>query len=118
LPHDDSSPLLQILAGVFSLLVGAAGWFYLFYSRAAEKLAGVEAARTNALRVNLRRVGGCAMIGLAVTFYIGCVALLRRNLTLFGAMMFAVLVLMAVILVLGLVDLRLTNRLRRRNDDK
>ncbi len=109
---------LQILAAALALLIGAAGWFYLFYSRAAQNLAGVEDIRTNGLRVRLRRVGGCAMILLAVAFYISCVALLRHQFRLFAGTTLGVLLLMGTILVLGLMDLRLTNKLRRRQRDK
>lgn len=103
------------IAGIFSLLVAAAGWFYLFYSNAAAKLVGVEGARTNALRVRLRRVGGTAMILLGAAFYVACDAILREQvrLRLFLGMMLAVLALMAVTLVLGIIDLRLTRQLRK-----
>jgi hypothetical protein len=56
------------------------------------------------------------MIALAVAFYISCVALLRKQMKLFALTMLAVLLLMSIILVLGLIDLRLTQRLRRRQD--
>jgi len=105
------------IAGIFSLLTAAAGWFYLFYSRAAEKLVGVEGARANARRVRLRRVGGTAMILLGAAFYVACAALIRRDLALFSGMMLAVLTLMAVTLILGLMDLRLTRKLRK-NDER
>jgi drug/metabolite transporter (DMT)-like permease len=101
------------LAGIFSLLVAAAGWFYLFYSRAAQKLAGVEGTRANAQRVRLRRINGVAMILLGAAFYVGCNALVRHELSLFAGMMFAVLTLLATTLVLGLLDLRMTRKLRR-----
>ena len=104
---------MQLLAGIFSLLVGAAGWFYLFYSRAVENLAAVEDLGTNQYRARLRRLGGIAMILLAIAFYICCVMLSRGNLRAFAGTLFAVLALMGVILVLGLIDLRLTNKLRR-----
>jgi peptidoglycan/LPS O-acetylase OafA/YrhL len=103
------------IAGIFSLLTAAAGWFYLFYSRAAEKLVGVEGARVNARRIRLRRVGGSAMILLGAAFYVACAALVRKDLSLFSGMMLAVLALMAVTLVLGLMDLRLTRKLRKNN---
>jgi peptidoglycan/LPS O-acetylase OafA/YrhL len=104
------------IAGIFSLQVAAAGWFYLFYSRAAEKLVGVEGARTNARRVRLRRVGGTAMILLGAAFYVACDALVRKDIALFSGLMLAVLALMAVTLVLGIVDLRLTRQLRKSQD--
>jgi len=104
----------RVLPPIFSLLVAAAGWFYMFYSTAANKLAGEEGEATNRKRVRLRRFGGCCMILLAVAFYVGCEALNRHDLRLFSGMMLAVLALMAATLVLALIDLRLTSDLRRR----
>ena len=109
-----SDAFMQILAGSLSLLIGAAGWYYLFYSRAAQGLSGVEQERVNLRRVRLRRVGGCVMILLAIVFYVCCVALIRRQIRLFAGTMFGVLLLMGTILVLGLMDLRMTRNLRRR----
>ena len=104
------------IAGIFSLLVAAAGWFYLFYSRAASKLVSVEGARTNSLRIRLRRVGGTAMILLGAVFYVACDALNREQLAVFSGLMLAVLALMATTLVLGIIDLRLTRQLRKTQD--
>lgn len=101
------------LPAIFSILVGAAGWFYMFYSKAAENLAGVEAASINRLRIRLRRIGAAAMIVLAAVFYIGCVALEQRRPAEAAGYLLAVLVLMGAIVALGLVDLRLTQKLRR-----
>lgn len=98
---------------MFSLLVAAAGWYYMFYSSAAQRLAGIENQAVNQKRVRLRRLGGCSMIMLAMAFYVGCDALNRHDLGLFSGMMLAVLALMALTLVLALIDLRLTGKLRR-----
>jgi uncharacterized protein YjeT (DUF2065 family) len=103
----------RVLPAMFSLLVAAAGWFYMFYSRAAHQLAGIESAAANQKRVRLRRIGGCSMILLAVVFYIGCDALNRHDLQLFSGMMLAVLGLLALTLFLALLDIRLTRDLRR-----
>jgi UDP-N-acetylmuramyl pentapeptide phosphotransferase/UDP-N-acetylglucosamine-1-phosphate transferase len=103
----------RVLPAIFSLLVAAAVWFYMFYSSAAQQLAGIENRAANQRRVRLRRMGGCSMILLAVAFYVGCDALNRHDLGLFSGMMLAVLALMALTLVLALIDLRLTGKLRR-----
>ncbi|CAN5626250.1 hypothetical protein BH09PLA1_BH09PLA1_14980 [soil metagenome] len=113
---------MQILAGILCLLVAAAGWYYMFYSRAAQNLSGIEDQEANRRRVFLRRVSGGMMCALAVVLYIGIAALgrtdslgnARPDVKLFAWMMLAVLALMAVILVFGLMDLRLTQALRRR----
>jgi drug/metabolite transporter (DMT)-like permease len=103
----------RVLPAMFSLLVAAAGWFYMFYSGAAQQLAGIERPVANQKRVRLRRIGGCSMIMLAIAFYVGCDALNRHDLQLFSGMMLAVLALMALTLFLALIDLRLTRDLRR-----
>ncbi|WP_428937089.1 hypothetical protein [Fontivita pretiosa] len=104
----------RILSGIFALLVAAAGWFYIFYSRAAANLAGIENPRTNRLRIALRRTGGAAMFLLAVAFYAFYVAIERRRVTWAAVLLLSVLALLGAIVVLGLVDLRLTYQLRRR----
>ena len=104
---------MNYLPAIFSLIVAAAGWFYLFYSRAAANLAAVEATPANRLRIRLRRVGGLMMILLAVSFYVGFVAIERRSARTAAAFLLAVFLTMSAIVVLGLVDLRLTHKLRR-----
>jgi hypothetical protein len=109
---------MRYLPEIFSLIVAAAGWFYMFYSRAASNLAVVESQHVNRLRVRLRRLGGFAMILLAAAFYAGSVALERRRAEWAAILLLIVLVLMCVIVALGLLDLRLTNRLRRSRQQK
>ena len=112
---------MLILAGIFSLLVAAAGWYYMFYSRAAQKLATIEGTKANRRRVTLRRINGATMCALAVVMYVGVAALTRQDehgprpdIKLFAGMMFALVLLIIALLVLGLMDLRLTRDLRRR----
>lgn len=105
----------MLLAAVFCLLVAAAGWHYMFYSRAAGRLASVEEENANWLRGVLRRIGGAAMLLLAVCFFALCAAVEssagRAVVLVLG---FTVLMLLTVILFLGLLDVRLTWKLRRR----
>lgn len=101
------------LPGIFALLVAAAGWFYLFYSRAATNLSGLEESHDNWLRIMLRRVGGIVMILLAISFYAGSVAIDQERTVLAAVCMAAVFVLLAAIIVLGLLDIRLTAKLRK-----
>lgn len=113
---------MLILAGIFSLLVAAAGWYYMFYSRAAHHLSALEGPAANRRRVMLRRLNGFTMCALAVVMYVGVAALARQDeqgrpqpdVKLFAAMMGALLLLIVALLVLGLMDLRLTHQLRRR----
>lgn len=105
--------MLEALPAIFALLVAIAGWFYLFYSRAAANLSSVESQTINRLRVRLRRTGGLMMIVLAVAFYAACVALDRQNMRSAAAYLGIVLLLLVAILVFGLIDLNLTRKVRR-----
>jgi peptidoglycan/LPS O-acetylase OafA/YrhL len=107
---------MRYLAGIFALLTGASGWYYLFYSRAAHRLAGIEDQRLNERRVGLRRVGGVAMLLLAALFFTGVYALDEEGWSPFTVMFvwLAVLVLLIAVVVLAMIDLRLTRKLRSR----
>lgn len=101
---------------VFCLLVGAAGWYYMFYSRAAVHLEGIELIHLNMRRRRLRRIGGFIMMLLAA----GVFALFNRfdpvsHPAVAAWILLGVLLLLAGIVVLGLLDLRLTWRLRTRS---
>jgi UDP-N-acetylmuramyl pentapeptide phosphotransferase/UDP-N-acetylglucosamine-1-phosphate transferase len=98
----------------FSLLVAISGWFYLFYSKAAENLAGIEQHRINRRRIRLRRLGGSAMFLLAIAFFAGVRSVDHENSPhAFIAIWFAVILLLAIIVLLGLLDLRLTWKLKK-----
>ena len=104
------------LATTLALLIATAGWHYLFYSRAAERLAGVEQERLNRLRVVLRRAGGVVLLILGPTFFAGFRTLLPEtdfNPSAFVALWLSVLGLMGVMVVLAMVDVRLTWKLRQ-----
>jgi hypothetical protein len=106
---------MRYLAGIFALLTGASGWFYLFYSRAAQRLAGIEDQRINDRRIALRRVGGAVMLLLAGLFFTGVYALDQPGwapVTIM-AVWLAVFVLLIAVVVLAMIDLRLTRKLRR-----
>ena len=107
---------MPYLAGIFALLTAAAGWYYLFYSRAATRLADLEDERINGRRVRLRRAGGVAMLLLGGLLYAGLRTLDNPNQSpgVFLGVWLAVLALLAVLVVLALVDVRLTHRLRSR----
>lgn len=112
----------EYLPAMFAFVVGAAGWFYLFYSRAAHRLEGVEDPALNLRRIRLRRIGGFLMLLLATATIMGFYTFTGetesgalRNEMGFMLSWLAVLVLLLGIVVLGLIDLRLTMRLRRQH---
>ncbi|HEX3357639.1 MAG TPA: hypothetical protein VHS31_11770 [Tepidisphaeraceae bacterium] len=100
------------LPAIFALLVLAAGWYYIFYSSAAHRLSGVEDLRLNAVRIRLRRVNGIVMMMLAVSFYAACYTVNDARSA--SWVFISIIVLMAAMLVLALIDLQLTKRLRAR----
>lgn len=104
----------RALSAIFAALVATAGWFYMFYSRAAQKLGGVEGAATNLQRVRLRRINGCAMFLLAVGIFAGVWSVDHKTSPgPFLIIWFGVMIVLCVIVVLALLDLRLTAKLRR-----
>lgn len=106
----------RLLPSLFALLVGVAGWYYMFYSPAATNLAAIERPDVNRVRVLLRRLGGFMMILLAVAFYVGAMALIDENALVALVCLGAVTILLSIVIALGVVDLKLTRRLRGRSD--
>lgn len=107
---------MPVLAAILALLTGVAGWFYMFHSRAAAGLIEVEDRALNARRVRLRRIGGFVMLALGAMFYVAAAATEGegRPGLLFVIGWLSVMCLLAALVVLALVDVRLTLRLRRR----
>ena len=97
---------------IFSLLTAAAGWYYLFYSRAAHQLESIEAQQINVVRILLRRVGGLVMILLGALFFAGFQRRVESSVQVYTAVWLGVLFLLAAIVVLALIDMRLTWKLR------
>ena len=94
------------------LLVGVAGWYYLFYSRAAHRLATIEVNAANARRIRLRRMNGAVMLVLAALIYIGARGIdPEQRPRAFLAVWIGVFFLLLAVVVLALVDLRLTMKL-------
>lgn len=105
----------MFLTASFSLLVAAAGWYYMFYSRAAERLSGLEEGPLNVRRQHLRQLNGLVMFLMAVGFFAGFHAVdPARQPRAFVLIWTIVFLLLMIIVLLALVDLRLTWRLRER----
>jgi Na+/H+ antiporter NhaD/arsenite permease-like protein len=101
------------LPAMFSLLVATAGWFYMFYSRAAHNLHEFENDARNLRRIRLRRVGGFVMFLLAIAFFILFQPYVWKSSATVMGMLALVMLLLLAIVVLGLIDLRLTWLLRK-----
>lgn len=103
----------QIIPTVFSLLCAAAGWYYLMHAGSAAKLGEFERPADNQMRIRLRRWGGILMVLIAAAFYIGFrVADAEGNGVVVAVCMLAVVVLLPIVLLLALVDMRLTRKMR------
>ncbi|MCC7351073.1 MAG: hypothetical protein IT446_10930 [Phycisphaerales bacterium] len=108
---------MQWLPAIFALLAGAAGWYYLFYSKAAHALRSVEGERVNNQRMRLRRINGLMMLLLATAFFAGFRTVdEKRSPEMFMLVWLAVLMLLAVVVILAMVDMRLTMKLRERQN--
>src|SRR5580765_2737784 len=111
--------MLRAFCAIFSLFVAACGWYYMFYSRAASRLSGIEGPNVNTVRVWLRRMNGLLMFLLAICFFAGFFAVdLDKPTKMTAIVWLAVCGLVLALLALGLVDVRLTWRLRAAMADK
>ena len=107
------------LIDTVSLACGVAGWFYLFYSKAASRLSPMESVRRNALRIGMRRVCGVAMVLLGIAFFAGFNSIDdRRNPLAYLAVWIAAMLLLLLIVALVAADIHLTGKLRRRGGGK
>jgi drug/metabolite transporter (DMT)-like permease len=106
---------MQLVTGLFSLLIAAAGWYYMFYSRAATNLSGIERQDINRRRHRLRRAGGLVMLVLATCMYAGFNTVdPQTSPSPFVMVWLAVFVLLLITVILAMIDLRLTWKLRHR----
>lgn len=111
--------MIGFFPAILCLLIGASGWYYMFYSRAAEKLSGIEGGESNRRRVRLRRANGLAMFLLAVAICAGFYSFDPKASPFgFVATWVTVFILLVVIMLLGLLDLLLTKRLRRKQSTR
>ena len=106
---------MALVTGIFSLLVAAFGWYYMFYSRGATNLSGIERQENNRKRHRLRQAGGFVMLLLAIAMYAGFNSVdPQASPSAFVSIWLGVFVLLLVTVVLAMIDLRLTWKLRHR----
>jgi UDP-N-acetylmuramyl pentapeptide phosphotransferase/UDP-N-acetylglucosamine-1-phosphate transferase len=112
-------PMPAIITDILSLLIAIAGWYYLFNSRAAANLQGVESDSRNRRRVRLRRAGGTAMLLLAVGLLVGFNTVdAGQSPHAYLLVWTAVMILLMIVVILALIDLRMTLKLRRNREGK
>src|SRR5260221_7699665 len=98
---------MNVLSTIFSLLVAAAGWYYMFYSRGAASLSGLEDQGLNDRRRRLRRIGGFVMFLLAAAFFAGFHTVdANDSAAAFLIVWMGVFLLLFTIVLLALLDLR------------
>lgn len=100
------------LPDIFALIVMAAGWYYIFYSPAARRLSGIEDSQLNRFRIRLRQFNGVVMMLLAVTFFAAMHTVTQPRSAAF--VFVSILLLLAAMMILALIDVHLTRRLRAR----
>ncbi len=105
---------MKLAITLFAFLTAVAGWFYMFYSQAARRLAAVEGDVTNRRRIRLRQVSGFAMLLLSVLFFAGFYTVdPDETPRAYVLVWIGVMLTLLLIVILALFDLRLTMRLRR-----
>jgi membrane protein YdbS with pleckstrin-like domain len=110
---------MHTLPAIFALLVAAIGWYYLFYSKAASRLSSIEEEKSNRLRGLLRRINAILMLVMAVGIALAMYKFNRdETYEQFLITWMAILLLLVVVMVLGLIDVRLTWKLRRTLRDR
>src|SRR4249920_2793729 len=106
---------MQSMVGILALLIAAVGWYYLFYSRAAQNLGSLEEEQTNRRRGILRRVNAVVMLLMAVGIAAGTYRFSPdRNKEEWALTWSMVMLLLVASVALALIDVRLTMKLRQR----
>jgi hypothetical protein len=104
---------MQPLFAILALLIAAVGWYYLFYSRAAERLEALEEQQTNRRRGILRRINAIVMLLMALGIALGAFKFNPdSNRSEYFLTWALVMLLLPVSVSLALIDLRLTMKLR------
>jgi peptidoglycan/LPS O-acetylase OafA/YrhL len=106
---------MPVVAAASAIVCAAVGWYYLFYSRSADRLGALEGDAANRRRRFLRRVNGGTLFLLATAFYAGFFSVdPHRTPRSFVVIWLGVMLLLAVAVVLAGADIRLTAKIRRR----
>lgn len=105
--------MIQSVATLVSVTTAIAGVYYLLRPIAEDDAADFEEGRLQVRRVRYRRVGGAAMTGLGILLYVGThMPDAAERPRVFLNVWLGVLALLGMIVILALVDLRITLRLR------
>ena len=106
---------MHAVIAIFALLVAAFGWYYLFYSKAAHNLETIEDQQSNRKRGVLRRINAIVMLLMALGIAFGTYRFDVKGQEIAYLLVWTgVIALLAVCVVLALIDVRLTMKLRER----
>lgn len=110
---------MYIFSAIFSFIIAAVGFHYAVYSSAALRLGEIENAAINRRRIFLRRFSGMMLIATGACLFLLFSSLQQEwSPILIGLLLIATMLLMFGAGWLALVDLRMTNQLRRSLRDK
>lgn len=101
-----------MIPGIFAVLLATIGGYYVFVSPAASRLAEFEDARTNRLRVRLRQAGGITMILISASIFAIDFGYNSKSRWTMLIALAAVFILLMTLMILALIDIRLTQKLR------
>jgi hypothetical protein len=106
--------MVSSLLAIFSLFVAASGWHYLFQARGPYATVEDPTYRYNIRRLHFRKLGGLLMLVLGSLIFAGFFAVDQSEPTsAFIAIWLSVMTLVLIVILLALVDLRLTLKMRQ-----
>jgi hypothetical protein len=104
----------DFLVIAFATVCAGAGLMYVLRVGASGELAEFEASRRNQIRTTLRKFGGLLMVGVGLCLIVGYLSTRNPSPSAWALLPWGVLLLLVFMLMcLALVDLRLTQLLRR-----
>ena len=100
---------------ILALMVAGSGWYYMFYSRAAHRLEKLEDQRINVSRIRCRRAAGALLSLMGILIFVGSQPRFEPHThpRVYISIWTAVMFLLLLVVVLAMIDLRLTLKLRR-----
>jgi hypothetical protein len=111
---------LATLVNILALSVAASGWYYMFYSRAAHRLESIENRHINLSRIRCRRASGGLLAAMGALIFVGSQHLAdpQSHPRTFISVWTAVMFLLLAIVILAMIDLRLTLKLRKQQQQR
>ena len=96
-------------------MVAGSGWYYMFYSRAAHRLERLEDRRINRSRIRCRRASGGMLSLMGVLIFVGSQPRFepQSHPRTYMSIWTGVMLLLFLIVLLAMIDLRLTLKLRQ-----